>query len=299
MAEGQAEPFLIEAIQRGDPLAWRDVIDRYQGRLLHFARRMLAQPGDAEDLVQETFVGLLRSLNRYDRSRSLETYLFAILRHKLSDHFRSAGRAQRQSLEQLDFEEPSSRWVQTDTPSSRLADAESVAAQRATLVHCLRTYVEQCCDQGKFHDLMVIEMLVVLGLRNKEAAADLGVSETAIAGVKFRALERWREIAQSQSAAHDWQEADLSHDSTVARIWREEGVSCLKRSTLGRYVLGVLDDDWNAYIDFHVSKAGCPRCAANLDDLRSEEARDEAAHDRLREQCFASSVGFLSKTPGG
>jgi RNA polymerase sigma-70 factor (ECF subfamily) len=75
MSGAQAEKYLIEAVQRGDQQAWREVIARYQGRLLSFARRMLAQRGDAEDLVQETFLGLLRSLPNYDPARSLETYL--------------------------------------------------------------------------------------------------------------------------------------------------------------------------------------------------------------------------------
>ena len=114
---------------------------------------------------------------------------------------------------------------------------------------------------------------------------------------QFKILERWRELTRSSPAAREWEETDLAQDSTVARIWREEGISCLKRSTLGRYVLGTLDDDWNMYIDFHVDKAGCPRCNANLEDLHAEDERDEATRQQFRERCFASSVGFLSKTP--
>jgi len=297
MAASEADAFLIDAVQQGDQRAWREMIDRYQGRLLSFARRMLAQPSDAEDLVQETFLGLLRSLPNYDRARSLETYLFAILRHKLHDYFRKARKGHRQSLEQLELGESPSNWLETETPSRHLAGREMVASQREALVNCLRQYVEQCRAQRRFQELIVVEMLTVLGLRNKEVASDLGLSETAVAGIKFRVLERWRELTRSSPAAREWEEADLAQDSTVARIWREEGISCLKRSTLGRYLLGTLDDDWNMYIDFHVDKAGCPRCNANLEDLHAEDERDEAARQQFRERCFASSVGFLSKTP--
>jgi len=38
------------------------------------------------------------------------------------------------------------------------------------------------------------------------------------------------------------------------------------------------------------------RCLANLEDLREEDRRDAAEHERLRERCFASSVGFLSRS---
>jgi RNA polymerase sigma-70 factor (ECF subfamily) len=295
MAAGEADAFLIEAVRRGDQNAWREVIDRYQGRMLSFARRMLAERSEAEDVVQEAFLGLLRSLPTYDLNRSLETYLFAILRNKLHDYLRRRQKGQRQNLEQLDLDDAPEAWIDAETPSRHLANQEKVTAQRAALVASLRQWVEQCTEGGRFQDLIVIEMLVVLGLRNKEVAADLGLTEPAVAGVKFRVLDQWRTLASGAPGAHEWQEADLARDSTVGRIWREEGISCLKRSTLGRFLLGVLDDDWNTYIDFHVHQADCDRCHANLEDLRSEDERDALSHERLRERCFASSVGFLSR----
>jgi RNA polymerase sigma factor (sigma-70 family) len=297
MAASEADAYLIEAVQSGDQDAWREVIDRYEGRLVSFARRMLAQRSEAEDLVQETFLGLLRSLPNYDRRRSLETYLFAILRHKLSDHFRKQQPGRRQSLETLEVDDAPHAWLSTETPSGHLAGQENVAAQRQALVDCLREYVKQCRAQSRFQELTVVEMLMVLGLRNKEVASDLGLTETAVAGIKFRVLERWRQLTQTAGAGHEWQEADLAASSTVARIWREEGISCLKRSTLGRYLLGALDDDWSTYVEFHAEIAACDRCLANLDDLRGEEEEGPAARDQLRERCFASSVGFLSRRP--
>ena len=296
MSINEGDIYLIQSVQRGEPQAWRQIIDRYQGRLVSFARRMLAQPAEAEDLVQETFLGLLRSLPNYDRSRSLETYLFAILRNKLHDHFRSTKRHPRQSLDSLDLDDAHESWLDRDTPSDRLDAREVLATQREALVNCLRLYAEQCQEQNRFQELMIVEMLMVLGMRNKEVAADLELTETAVAGVKFRVLERWREIAAQHEAARDWQEADLARDSTVAEIWRDEGISCLKRTTLGRFLLGALDEDWNSYIDFHVQVVGCDRCQANLDDLKQEEA-EAPARERLLERCFNSSVGFLSRRP--
>ncbi len=296
MPADQADHYLIEAIRGGDADAWRDLIDRYQGRLLRFARRMLAQPGEAEDLVQETFVGLLRGLDRFDASRSLETYLFAILRHKLHDHFRRAHTQRRQSLESLEASELGDRLHSPETPSRYVAGREQLEAQRRLLAEILRQWVENCRRQHRFQELIVVEMLVVLNMRNKEVAADLGLSETAVAGLKFRVLQRWRRFAEASKQRLELAEDDLSRESTVGRVWREEGVSCLKRSTLGRYLLGALDPDWAEYVQFHVEVAGCDRCSANLEDL-AEEDRDPTGHRRLAERCFASSVGFLSRRP--
>ena len=297
MTTSEGDAYLIEAVQRGDSDAWRQVIERYEGRLLSFARRMLAQRGEAEDLVQDTFLGLLRSLPNYDRERSLETYLFAILRHKLNDHFRKQKSGRRQSLDALSLEDSPQAWLSTETPSGHMAGAENLARQRQALVSCLRQYVEQCRTQQRFQELVVVEMLMVLGMRNKEVASDLELTETAVAGIKFRALDRLRQLAQASPDAHEWHEADLAAASSIARIWREEGISCPKRTTLGRYLLGALDDEWMSYIEFHAEAGGCDRCQANLDDLRSEDEGAEEARRELRERCFASSVGFLSRCP--
>ncbi len=296
MAADEGEALLIAAVQRGDEAAWRELIDRYEGRLVSFARRRLAERSEAEDLVQETFLGLLRSLPTYDASRSLETYLFAILRNKLSDHLRHRPAGRRQSLDQLTPADTPAAWVDRDTPSRHVAAQEQRAVQRAALAQALRQWVEQCIAARRFQELMIVEMLVVLGLRNKEVAADLGLSETAVAGVKFRVLEQWRKLTAASPGACDWHAADLAADSTVARIWQEEGLTCVKRTTLGRYLLGALDDDWQEYVEFHVRQADCDRCQANLADLQRADA-DAAERERLRQRCFASSVGLLSRRP--
>lgn len=297
-AADSSDDLLLDAVQDGDACAWRELIERYEGRLLSFATRRLSDRTEAEDTVQETFLGLIRSLPNFDRRRSLETYLFAILRNKLTDHFRKRRAGTRQSLDTLELDENPSVWISAATPSDHLAEAESKAAQRAALVEALRNWTEHCRQQQRFQDLIVVEMLVVAGLRNKEVAADLGLAETAVAGVKFRVVEQWKKAAQGSATRHHWGEADLAADSTIGRIWREEGISCLKRSTLGRFLLGVLEADWTRYVDFHTDTLRCERCLANLADLEQEEASElEATLESRRERLFASSVGFLSKRP--
>ena len=72
--------------------AWKDLIARYEVRLLAFAESRLGRRAASEDVVQETFIEFLNSLPNYDFKRSLEAYLFAICAHKLTDHLRREGR---------------------------------------------------------------------------------------------------------------------------------------------------------------------------------------------------------------
>src|SRR5215831_10832898 len=87
-----SDRLLIQQIRRGDSRAWATLIARYEGRLLAFVERRLHDRAASEDVVQETFVGFLNSLPHFDEHRELQTYLFTIASHKLTDHLRRIGR---------------------------------------------------------------------------------------------------------------------------------------------------------------------------------------------------------------
>src|SRR5690606_11169942 len=82
----------ISEIRKGKPEAWTRLIDEYEGRLLAFVESRLHRRAPSEDVVQETFVGFLTSLPNYDARRPLESWLFTIAAHKLTDHLRREGR---------------------------------------------------------------------------------------------------------------------------------------------------------------------------------------------------------------
>src|SRR5260370_13339866 len=87
-----SDRLLIQEIRQGDPRAWETLIGRYEGRVLAFVDRRLHDRAASEDVVQETFIGFLNSLPNFDEQRELQTYLFTIASHKLTDHLRRVGR---------------------------------------------------------------------------------------------------------------------------------------------------------------------------------------------------------------
>src|SRR5437762_9988194 len=84
----QADRYLLDQIVRGDADGWSQLVARYQGRLLAFARGRLSRKEEAEDLVQDTFIAFLEGIKRFRENASVETFLFTILRHKIIDFFR-------------------------------------------------------------------------------------------------------------------------------------------------------------------------------------------------------------------
>jgi len=73
------DPTTISRAKLGDIDAFTGIVESYYPRCLRFARAMLRNPDDAEDMVQETFVRLYRALPRYEERQRFESWLFQIL----------------------------------------------------------------------------------------------------------------------------------------------------------------------------------------------------------------------------
>ncbi len=293
MESQNADQYLVEQIRAGDQDAWRQLIERYEGRLTAFARMRTASLADAEDLVQDTFVGFLQSLPYYDSKRALETYLFTILRYKLCDQLR-----QRKIVPLNPPADADDWWDQmvpgtTETPSGIAADAEAREAFESALAELLRRLIHDLRDRNAFDDLEVIELVFYKGTRNLEVAELLDMDQKAVAGVKFRAIQRLQRYLAERNEPATLTECEAG--VTVAKVWREHRLTCLKRSTLGSYLLDVLEDPWRSYTQFHLDVVGCPMCLANLEDMEMEETETRALKS---EAIYASSVGFLSRTSG-
>lgn len=80
---------LARLAQAGCPHSFESLVRHFQVPLLHFLRRQTQDAGDAEDLLQETFLRCHRSLKRYDPGRSFGTWLFTIAYRLTVAHHRS------------------------------------------------------------------------------------------------------------------------------------------------------------------------------------------------------------------
>lgn len=82
---------------------------------------------------------------------------------------------------------------------------------------------------------------------------------------------------------------------TLGEIWRRNQLGVPTREDLGSYLLGILEDDKKAYIDYRINILKCPFTIANLNDLRNEqEVNDESVQTR-RSSYYQSSVGYFEQ----
>jgi hypothetical protein len=95
-----------------------------------------------------------------------------------------------------------------------------------------------------------------------------------------------------QQLRHLAQERDRGEHS-VGAIWRRHRLSCAAREQLGSFLLGVLGDDEQNYIEFHLKTIGCAFCQANLTDLQDQQKEAAQRAQQRRKRYFQSSAGLL------
>lgn len=198
----ETDRLLIHQIRAGDESAWQRLIERYEGRLLAFVQRRLRDPATAEDVVQEAFIGFLNSLPNYDENRDLQTYLFTITSHKVTDALRRSGRRPAQQMPdgQEYFE------GQTDSAigvSSQARGKERQQLEEAALVQAIAAVLQTWRDQGEWVRVQVLELLFVKGWANKDVAAFLEVKEQQVANIRFAAVKKISEHLRSAGLSPD------------------------------------------------------------------------------------------------
>ena len=199
MVADAADVLLVDRIRSGDAEAWQDCIGRFEGRLFAFVKSRLNNSATSEDVVQETFMGFLISLPNYDDRTPLESYLFSIAAHKLTDVLRRTGRRPTVPLALPRSGVGSGEPEGAARRASSLArSAEQRVAEQAVLGECLRELIEDWRERGEWERLHCMELLFVLGWSNKNVARRLDVSEQAVANHKHYVVNRLRMAAESR-----------------------------------------------------------------------------------------------------
>ncbi len=205
MALSEYDRVLIGRIRQSQDEAWDEMIARFEGRLLAFVDSRLHNRAAAEDVVQETFIGFLTSLPNYDERRPLESWLFSIAAHKLTDHLRREGRRPRVPL----VAQGSSNASSWDVPgaargaSSILRSGERQRLERDALTTAMAEILDHWRSRGDWEKVRCLELLLVRGWANKDAATQLGLTEQVVANYKFDFLSKLRTAVRKQGLNHD------------------------------------------------------------------------------------------------
>jgi RNA polymerase sigma-70 factor (ECF subfamily) len=91
LEDAQVAAMLVRRCLAGDTAAWEELVQRYHRRIYNICYRFAGSADDAQDLTQEVFIKMYRTLKSYDLERgALMTWVTTITRNLLVDHFRKS-----------------------------------------------------------------------------------------------------------------------------------------------------------------------------------------------------------------
>ena len=89
MEDAHVAALLVRRCIAGDAAAWEEIVQRYHRRIYNICYRFTGSGTDADDLAQEVFIKMYRTLNSYDVERgAFMTWVTTVTRNLLVDHFR-------------------------------------------------------------------------------------------------------------------------------------------------------------------------------------------------------------------
>src|ERR1041384_6094788 len=103
-ADGKESPSDTELIERclqKETAAWEAIVGRYKRKVFHISYKFTGRHDDAEDLTQEIFLKVFRSLEKFNRDADFSTWLSSVARNFCIDHYRASKREKEVLVEDL------------------------------------------------------------------------------------------------------------------------------------------------------------------------------------------------------
>ncbi|MBS1511982.1 MAG: RNA polymerase sigma factor [Bacteroidetes bacterium] len=89
------EQELVYGLRNGEELAFKELVQKFQDRVFNTALGLLQQASDAEDIAQEVFIQVYKSIHQFKEQSLLSTWIYSITTTKCLDHLRRSKRKKR------------------------------------------------------------------------------------------------------------------------------------------------------------------------------------------------------------
>lgn len=198
---------LLSRLRAGDEVAFGMLVDRYYAGLLRVARTYVSTRESAEDVVQETFLGVVKGLDRFEGRSSVKTWMFRILVNRAQTRGERDGRTRPFSdlsddgapTVDPDRFEKGGRWAGSwSSPPSHDAMPEA-----RVLADELGDRLREVIDSLPAVQRTVLELRDVQGLSAAEVCELLDITEANQRVLLHRARARARALLEDYVTGRD------------------------------------------------------------------------------------------------
>jgi RNA polymerase sigma-70 factor (ECF subfamily) len=197
---GLPDEEILKIMQSGGPVdvadGFRELVMRYQDRIVNYLVRHIGDRATAEDLAQEAFLRVHRNLERYDRRNRFSTWLYTIATNLAKDEFKRRSSHPAQSLDWVS----SGQSDTTRTVPTALAD-EGQNPEGAAQRDEDRDLVHEALRRLKPDDREVLILRDLQGLSYDEIATILdvpiGTLKSRISRARQAFAAAWRQLVRA------------------------------------------------------------------------------------------------------
>lgn len=177
--------WILEARERGDDAPFGELVERYAPRVFSVLRGLLASEADAEDVSQEVFLKVYRSLPRFHRRSSLFTWIYRVAVNAAHDWGKKHRRHRHASLSRSpegSGNEILDPVAEGEIPAAGLEEGERIRAVHAALAELPERY----------RTILVLRELE--GLTYEEIADALSLKKGTVESRLFRARQMLKQV---------------------------------------------------------------------------------------------------------
>jgi len=185
-AEAKRDRALVRRLQDGDSGALDDLFQRHREAAYRIAYRLLGNAEDALDVVQESFIHVLRGIGSFRGQSSFKTWLYRIVTHAALDWRRCRAVRSSASLDAESSPEPAATGERRRSPT-----AEAVAAD-------LKEAIDKALMNVSEKNRVALVLYALEGMSYQEVAEALGISVGTVMSRIFNARQRLRELLASE-----------------------------------------------------------------------------------------------------
>lgn len=182
---GVDERVLIRRAQGGDRAAFDDLVRLYDRNVLHIALQIVRSPDEAQDLYQEAFLKVYRSLSRFRFEARFSTWLYRVVTNVCLDHLRR--RNARKEIQAPMQAEGEPEYFQSIADESPTVNPEQTLRARE-----IGQRIGRALARLNPRERVVFEMRHYQGLKLRAIGDLLGTSEETAKNCLFRATQKLR-----------------------------------------------------------------------------------------------------------
>ena len=185
---------LVEKCRKGDPAGLERLILKYQDRLYNVILKICANPDDAAELTQETFVKVIENIDKFEGRSSIYTWIFRIGVNLTITHCRRSLKLGLKSLDsELDQPDSRARTVLKDLMVDSKSIDPSVVSQKKELYEIIMKALMKLDDSHR----TVVVLKDIEGMSYAGIAEVLNIELGTVKSRLSRARANLREILEA------------------------------------------------------------------------------------------------------